>query len=138
MSGPTRSIPSHIRAASGAASSGASPALVARIEEKRAELEHLKELRDLSGAVATQMEALEQKLSTLSDGTEGKAATGLFSAFLEHGLTYRQRLRRSWAIGTMYCAPSTWLPVSLLLLCLLLEIGRLTAEPTSETRAYTK
>jgi DASH complex subunit DAD2 len=43
-----------------------------RIEEKRAELEHLRELRDLSGAVASQMEALEQKLSTLNDGTEGK------------------------------------------------------------------
>lgn len=53
-------------------SSGHQSALTARIEEKRAELEHLKELKDLSGAVAAQMEALEQKLSTLSDGTEGK------------------------------------------------------------------
>lgn len=46
--------------------------LVARIAEKKAELEHLRELRDLSAAVAGQMEALELKLSTLSDGTEGK------------------------------------------------------------------
>ncbi|RBQ76027.1 hypothetical protein FVER14953_09630 [Fusarium verticillioides] len=57
-----------------ASSSGQSPALLARIEEKKAELENLKELRELSAAVATQMEALEQKLSTLSDGTEAIAA----------------------------------------------------------------
>lgn len=61
-----------MRAPSGAGVSAAqSPALVARIEEKKAEIEHLKELKELSAAVATQMEALEQKLSTLSDGTEG-------------------------------------------------------------------
>jgi hypothetical protein len=47
--------------------------LLARIEEKKAELGNLKELRDLSASVARQMEALEQKLGTLSDGTEGKA-----------------------------------------------------------------
>lgn len=41
------------------------------MNEKKAELENLKELRELSAAVATQMEALEQKLGTLSDGTEG-------------------------------------------------------------------
>jgi DASH complex subunit DAD2 len=52
---------------------GQSPALVARVNEKKAELENLKELRDLSAAVATQMEALEQKLGTLSDGTEAIA-----------------------------------------------------------------
>lgn len=62
-----------MRAQSGSVSAtGQSPALLARIEEKKAELENLKELRDLSAAVATQMEALEQKLSTLSDGTEGE------------------------------------------------------------------
>lgn len=61
-----------MRAPSGAGVPAAqSPALLARIEEKKAELEHLKELQQLSAAVATQMEALEQKLSTLSDGTEG-------------------------------------------------------------------
>ena len=81
MSFPTRSFPahSHIRAPSGSTSSAAqSPALVARIEEKKAELEHLKELRDLSAAVADQMEALGQKLSTLSDGTEGACLHGYF------------------------------------------------------------
>lgn len=72
MSYPTRSLSTHMRGPSVSASTASqSPALVARIEEKRAELEHLKELRDLSAAVATQMEALEQKVSTLSDGTEG-------------------------------------------------------------------
>lgn len=72
MSYHTRSLSSHVRAPSGVGSSVAqSPALVARIEEKKAELAHLKELKELSAAVATQMESLEQKLSTLSDGTEG-------------------------------------------------------------------
>ncbi|OAA44012.1 DASH complex, subunit Dad2 [Beauveria brongniartii RCEF 3172] len=75
MSYPTRSLSTHMRAQSGiGASSGQQSALSARIEEKRAELEHLKELKDLSGAVASQMEALEQKLSTLTDGTEAIAA----------------------------------------------------------------
>ena len=53
-------------------STGPSPVLVARINEKKAELENLKQLRDLSGALAAQMQALEEKLSTLSSGTEGK------------------------------------------------------------------
>ncbi|UKZ64362.1 uncharacterized protein TrAtP1_005578 [Trichoderma atroviride] len=75
MSYPTRSFSSHLRAqSSSTASAPQSPALLARIEEKKAELENLKELRDLSAAVATQMEALEEKLSTLSDGTEAIAA----------------------------------------------------------------
>ncbi|KEZ42762.1 hypothetical protein SAPIO_CDS6049 [Scedosporium apiospermum] len=74
MSIPPRSFPSHLRGSSISGSgAGPSPALVARIEEKKAELENLKQLRDLSAAVAGQMEALEQKLSTLSDGTEAIA-----------------------------------------------------------------
>ena len=52
-------------------STGQSPMLVARINEKKAELENLKQLRDLSGGLAAQMQALKEKLSTLSDGTEG-------------------------------------------------------------------
>ena len=51
--------------------SGQSPLLVTRSSEKKTELENLKQLRDLSGGLAAQMEALEQKLATLSDGTEG-------------------------------------------------------------------
>ncbi|KAI9671803.1 MAG: hypothetical protein M1831_003331 [Alyxoria varia] len=81
MSNPTRTLPSHLRASSfgvaGNASSGsssrsgASPVLLARINEKKAELENLKELRDLSAQLAGQMQTLEEKLSTLSNGTEG-------------------------------------------------------------------
>ncbi|KAI2465702.1 DASH complex subunit Dad2-domain-containing protein [Annulohypoxylon bovei var. microspora] len=78
MAFSSRGIPSHLRQAStsgnpGAQSMGQSPALVARVNEKKAELENLKELRELSAAVANQMEALEHKLSTLSDGTEAIA-----------------------------------------------------------------
>lgn len=54
-----------------------SPMLVARINEKKSELENLKALRDLSGGLAAQMQALEEKLSTLSDGTEGWHRLGL-------------------------------------------------------------
>ena len=53
------------------AQSGPSPALLARVQEKRVELENLKELRDLSAGLASQMRALEEKLATLADGTEG-------------------------------------------------------------------
>jgi len=59
------------------ASSAAGQSLQARVNEKRAELENLKQLRDLSAAVASQMEALEKKLATLSDGTEGTAHPSL-------------------------------------------------------------
>lgn len=44
-----------------------------RIAAKKIELEQLKQLRDLSGAMATQMQALEKKLSTLNDGTQAVA-----------------------------------------------------------------
>ena len=47
-----------------------SSTLVARINEKKAELENLRQLRDLSGALAAQMEALQERVSTLADGTE--------------------------------------------------------------------
>lgn len=73
MSLPPRAFSSHLRGSS-VSGGGPSPALLARIEEKKAELDNLKQLRDLSAAVAAQMEALEQKLSTLSDGTEGLCA----------------------------------------------------------------
>ncbi|KAK0705247.1 DASH complex subunit Dad2-domain-containing protein [Lasiosphaeris hirsuta] len=77
MSGfPPRPYSSHMRQpslATSASSTGQSPALVARVNEKKAELENLRELRDLSSAMASQMEALEQKLATLSGGTEAIA-----------------------------------------------------------------
>jgi len=66
-----------MRSGSGAGHAGSqagqSASLVARVNEKKAELESLKELRDLSAEMAEQMEALEQKLATLSDGTEAMA-----------------------------------------------------------------
>lgn len=49
-------------------------ALQARVNEKRLELESLKQLRDLSAGLAGQMQQLEEKLITLSDGTEAVAA----------------------------------------------------------------
>ncbi|KAL8741841.1 MAG: hypothetical protein Q9190_005600 [Brigantiaea leucoxantha] len=48
--------------------------LIARINEKKAELENLKELRNLSAGLAAQMQALEERLSTLSNGAEAVAA----------------------------------------------------------------
>lgn len=45
--------------------------LLARINEKKIELENLRELRDLSAGLAGQMSVLEDKLATLSNGTEG-------------------------------------------------------------------
>lgn len=52
------------------ASTGRSSILLARICEKESELENLRQLRDLSASLAGQMEILEEKLATLTDGTE--------------------------------------------------------------------
>ncbi|KAI1388786.1 DASH complex subunit Dad2-domain-containing protein [Hypoxylon trugodes] len=77
MAFSSRTLPNHLRQGSTSGnlgqSTGQSSTLQARVNEKKAELENLKELRDLSAAVAGQMEALEQKLATLSDGTEAIA-----------------------------------------------------------------
>ena len=71
-------LSSHIRPSSGLASNPSAStqtnALQARINEKKVELENLRQLRDLSAALAGQMQQLEQKLQTLSDGTEAVAA----------------------------------------------------------------
>lgn len=77
MSYSARPLPSHLRQGStaGNASSQPSPVLLARIAEKKAELENLKQLRDLSAGLAGQMQMLEEKLSTLSEGTEGANST---------------------------------------------------------------
>ena len=53
-------------------SNTASPALIARINEKRQELESYEELRDLSAQLAEQMQALHDKLATVSGGAEGE------------------------------------------------------------------
>ncbi|MCJ1482801.1 hypothetical protein MMC06_002967 [Schaereria dolodes] len=76
MSYQTRSLSSNIRHPSlggSQASSGQSPVLLARIKEKKAELENLKQLQELSAGLAGQMSTLEQKLAMLSDGTEAVA-----------------------------------------------------------------
>ncbi|KAF3907264.1 hypothetical protein ABW20_dc0107397 [Dactylellina cionopaga] len=44
--------------------------LVNRINEKKIELENLKQLRDLSANLAKQLRELEDKLGTLTNGTE--------------------------------------------------------------------
>ncbi|KAK6338283.1 hypothetical protein TWF730_002348 [Orbilia blumenaviensis] len=57
--------------AGGAGAPGAQqPQLISRINEKKIELENLKQLRDLSANLAKQLRELEAKLGTLSDGTE--------------------------------------------------------------------
>ncbi|GAB7356303.1 hypothetical protein MBLNU459_g7101t2 [Dothideomycetes sp. NU459] len=73
MSYRTTNLPSHLRNSSlsgSGPSTSQSSALQQRINEKRAELESLKQLRDLSSGLAGQMEQLEEKLATLSNGTE--------------------------------------------------------------------
>ena len=67
-------LPSSRQSTFGAApGSAVNPALQQRINQKKAELENLKQLRDLSGNLATQMAELEKKLATLRDGTESVA-----------------------------------------------------------------
>lgn len=71
MSNYARPLPSHLRNQSLGGSQQHSPVLLARIAEKKAELANLKDLEALSGGLADQMQMLADKLSTLSDGTEG-------------------------------------------------------------------
>ncbi|PTB63806.1 hypothetical protein BBK36DRAFT_1103530, partial [Trichoderma citrinoviride] len=111
MSYPTRSFSSHMRAPSSGAAPQ-SPALVARIEEKKAELENLKELRDLSANMATQMEALEQKLATLSDGTEVIAAVvGNWHNVLRAINMASSKLAKTAAGGATEEAPTSTVPL---------------------------
>ena len=72
---------SHVRASSGLGGGSTNfgtmqqtSNLQARINEKKLELESLKQLRDLSAGLAGQMQQLEEKLGTLSTGTEAVAA----------------------------------------------------------------
>ena len=50
-----------------------SSALATRVASKKAELEDLKQLRDLSGVLAVRMQTLEDRIRTLKDGTEGSS-----------------------------------------------------------------
>lgn len=94
-------LPSHLRSASTSnghsstnSNAGASPVLIARINEKKAELASLKELQALSGGLADQMQTLEDKLSTLSDGTEGiSSAVGYVQDVLAHEEDFSGRSR---------------------------------------------
>ena len=71
MSNFARPLPTHLRNQSLGGAQQQSPVLLARIAEKKAELANLKDLQALSGGLADQMQTLADKLSTLSDGTEG-------------------------------------------------------------------
>ena len=87
MSYSSRPLPSHLRQPStsgtaSAASTGQSPILLARINEKKAELENLKELKEMSASLAGQMSVLEEKLATLADGTEGMLYVAYFPYIL--------------------------------------------------------
>ena len=73
-----RPLPSHIRNPSlSQNAANQSPALLARVNEKKTELANLKELQALSASVADQMQMLEDKLSKLADGTEGAVCVSL-------------------------------------------------------------
>lgn len=89
MSYSGRPLPSHIRNPStslgGPQPASQSPVLVARIAEKKAELANLKELQALSAGLADQMQTLADKLSTLSDGTEGERARIVASGYQSAG-----------------------------------------------------
>lgn len=92
MAYPTRQLPSHLRSQSsslGGSQSAQSPVLLARIAEKKAELASLKDLQTLSAGLADQMQMLAEKLTTMSDGTEG-----MYSPTLEGGVK-AYRLTRS-------------------------------------------
>lgn len=68
-------MPSHLRGSSSTSNhSTQSSVLQSRINEKKVEFENLKQLRDLSAGLAGQMQQLEDKLATLSNGTEAVAA----------------------------------------------------------------
>lgn len=90
MSNFTRPLPTHLRNQSLGGPQQQSPILLARIAEKKAELANLKDLQALSGGLADQMQLLADKLSTLSDGTEGKSerscsTTGVTPPHMGHG-----------------------------------------------------
>lgn len=67
-------LPSHIRPSSAfghsVSSTSQSSALTSRIAEKKIELDSLRQLRDLSAGLVGQIQQLETKLGTLSDGTQ--------------------------------------------------------------------
>ncbi|RKF73195.1 DASH complex subunit DAD2 [Golovinomyces cichoracearum] len=100
MSNISRLTQSHMRYDSTArniASTGRSSILLARICEKESELENLRQLRDLSASLAGQMEILEEKLATLTDGTEVVATVlGNWQNVLQAINMASQKLQKSY------------------------------------------
>jgi len=80
-----------LRQSSLSSSNSQTSALQQRINEKRAELENLKQLRELSAGLAGQMEQLEEKLSTLSDGTQGASSSSSLPGTQTDSLSHRNR-----------------------------------------------
>ncbi|KAL4947661.1 DASH complex subunit Dad2-domain-containing protein [Aspergillus filifer] len=70
---PSGSSTASLRQPGNATSQQQSSALTARIASKKAELDNLIQLRDMSNGLAGQMEALQSKLATLKNGTEAVA-----------------------------------------------------------------
>ncbi|KAL4785067.1 DASH complex subunit Dad2-domain-containing protein [Aspergillus varians] len=70
---PPGSSTASLRQPSSVISQQQSSALAARITSKKAELDNLIQLRDMSNSLAGQMEALQAKLETLKDGAEAVA-----------------------------------------------------------------
>lgn len=96
-------------------SSQPSSALATRIAAKKAELENLRQLRDLSGTLAMQMQALESKIATLKDGTEGGSppSSSPLDPASARLLICLQPLHACLQIGTMFSVLSALPPVSL-------------------------
>ncbi|KAL4905677.1 hypothetical protein BDW74DRAFT_151772 [Aspergillus multicolor] len=70
---PPGSSTASLRQTNNAIAQQQSSALAARVASKKAELDNLIQLREMSHGLAGQMEALQAKLGTLRDGTEAVA-----------------------------------------------------------------
>ncbi|KAL4999508.1 DASH complex subunit Dad2-domain-containing protein [Aspergillus recurvatus] len=70
---PPGSSTASLRQTNSAISQQQFSALAVRVASKKAELDNLIQLRDMSNGLAGQMEALQAKLETLRDGTEAVA-----------------------------------------------------------------
>ncbi|RDW83974.1 DASH complex subunit DAD2 [Aspergillus mulundensis] len=70
---PPGSSTANLRQTNSALAQQQSSALAARVAFKKAELDNLIQLREMSHGLAGQMEALQAKLGTLRDGTEAVA-----------------------------------------------------------------
>ena len=102
--GRTTTLPSHLRQSSAASTNQQSSQLQHRINEKKIELENLKQLRDLSAGLAGQMQQLEEKLGTLSSGTEAVAAVlGNWNSVLRAVYMASGELGTIWVSSKIMC-----------------------------------